>query len=147
MSIGLQTIYNVYLLLPVNLISLSTHIAASSVLAGVAVALVGLQLAVGAPIAGPAGAGVAALPRVGASGSIGAGLVISAVVQVLVAEEPPPPLLTAALPRLAARPMEAAWVTDALLAGGALPPHAACTAPRGLAVAVPLAAVRRADGW
>ena len=119
-----------------------THVAAASVLAGVAVALVGLQLTVGASVAGPAGAGVAALPCVGAGGTVGAGLVVGAVVEVLVAEEAPPALLTVTLPRLAARPVEAAWVADALAAGGALPAHATCTAPRGLAVAMPLTAVR-----
>lgn len=72
---------------------------------------------------------------------------VSAVVEVLVAEEAPPALLTVTLPRLAARPMEAAWVADAFIAGGALPAHATCTSPWGLAVAVLLTAVRRADGW
>lgn len=124
-----------------------THVATSSILAGVAVTLVGLQLAVGAPEARPAGAGVAALARVGAGGPIGARLVVGAVVEVLVAEEAPPPLLAVALPRLAARTVQATWVADAFITGGALPAHATCTAPRGLAVAVLLAAVRRADGW
>ncbi|TNN76674.1 hypothetical protein EYF80_013126 [Liparis tanakae] len=100
-------------------------LAVEALRAGVAVALVGLQLTVGASIAGPAGAGVAALARVGAGGSVGTGLVVGAIVEVLVAEEPPPALLAAALPRLAARPVEAARVADALLAGGALPAHAA----------------------
>lgn len=124
-----------------------THVATASVLAGVAVAFVGLQLTVGAPKARPARAGVAALTRVGAGGPVGAGLVIGAVVEVLVAEEAPPTLLAVALPRLAARSVEATRVADAFIAGGALPAHATCTAPRGLAVAVLLTAVRRADGW
>lgn len=124
-----------------------THIAAASVLAGVAVTLVGLQLAVGTSKARPAVAGVAALACVGASGTIGAWLVVSTIVQVLVAEEAPPTLLTVTLPRLAACPMEAAWVADAFIAGRALPAHAARTAPWGLAVAMPLTAFRRADGW
>ncbi len=119
-----------------------THIAAASVLAGVAVTLVGFQLTVGASEAGPAGAGVAALACVSAGCTVGAGLVIGAVVEVLVAEEAPPALLTVTLPWLAARPVEAAWVADAFIAGGALPAHATRTAPWGLAVAVPLTAVR-----
>ena len=123
------------------------YIAAASVLAGVAVALVGFQLAVGASVTWPAGARVAALARVGARGAIGAGLVVGAVVEVLVAEESPPSLLAITLPRLATRPVQAAGVAHALGAGGALPAHATLAAPRGLAVAVLLAAVRRADGW
>lgn len=129
-----------------HLIPLYTHIAAASVLAGVAVTLIGFQLAVGATKAGPTGAGVAALPGVGAGRTVGAGLVVGAVVEILVTEQAPPALLTVTLPRLAARPVEAAWVADALAAGGALPAHATRTAPWGLAVAVLLIAVRRADG-
>lgn len=60
----------------------ATHLAAAAILAGVAVALVGLDLAVDAGEAGLAGAGVAALPRVGARGLVLARLVIGAVVQV-----------------------------------------------------------------
>lgn len=119
-----------------------THVATASVLAGVAVTLVGLQLAVGASEAGSAGAGVAALTRVGARGTVGTWFVVGAVVEVLVAEEAPPALLAVTLPRLAARPMEAARVADALGAGGALPAHPTSAAPRGLAVAVLLTAVR-----
>lgn len=66
---------------------------------------------------------------------------VCAVVEVLVTEQTPPSLLTVTLPWLAARPVEAAWVADAFVAGGALPAHATRTAPRSLAVAVPLAAV------
>lgn len=87
------------------------------------------------------------MARVGAGGTVGTGLVVGAVVEVLVAEEAPPALLTVTLPRLAARSVEAAWVADAFITGGALPAHATRTAPWGLAVAVLLAAVRRADGW
>lgn len=123
-----------------------TYVAAASVFAGVAVALVSFQLAVGTAKAGPAGAGVAALASVCARGAIGTWLVVGAVVEVLVTEEAPPALLTVALPWLAACPMEAAWVTHTLRTGGALPAHATCTAPWGLAVAVFLTAVRRADG-
>lgn len=57
-----------------------SYIAAASILARIAVALIGFQLAVGASKAGPAGAGVAALSRVGAGCSVGAGLVVGAVV-------------------------------------------------------------------
>lgn len=93
-----------------------THIAAAPVLAGVAVTLVGFQLTVGASETGPAGTGVAALPCVGAGCTIGAGLVVGAVVEVLVTEEPPPALLAVTLPWLAARPVEAAWVADTFIA-------------------------------
>jgi len=126
---------------------ITTHIAAASILAGVAVTLVGFQLTVGASEAGPARAGVAALTRVGAGCPVGAGLVVRAVVEILVAEEAPPAFLTVALPRLATRPVEAAWVADAFVTRGALPAHATRTAPWGLAVAMLLIAVRRADGW
>lgn len=124
-----------------------THVAAASVLAGVAVTLVGLQLTVGASKAGPAVASETALACVGAGCTISAWFVVGAVVQVLVAEEAPPALLTVTLPWLAACPVETAWVADAFIAGRALPAHAARTAPRGLAVAMPLTAFRRADGW
>ncbi len=139
-----------YIYAPLNLrdvISWYTHVAAASVLAGVAVTLVGFQLTVGASEARSAGAGVAALTCVGAGCTIGAGLVIGAVVEVLVTEEPPPALLTVTLPWLAACPVEAAWVAHTFVAGGALPAHTTRTAPWGLTVAVSLTAVRRADGW
>lgn len=119
-----------------------TYIAAASVLAGVAVALIRLQLTVGSAKAGPAGAGVAALASVCARGTVGTWLVVGAVVEVLVTEETPPALLTVTLPWLTACPVEAAWVTHTLRTGGALPAHATCTAPRGLTVAMFLAAVR-----
>lgn len=123
-----------------------THIAASSVLARVAVTFVGLQLAVGAAKAWSACAGVAALTCVSAGCPVGTGLVIGAVVEVLVAEETPPALLAVALPRLVACSVKATWVADTLIAGGALPAHSTRTSPRGLAVTVLLAAIRRADG-
>lgn len=123
-----------------------THIAAASVLARVAVTFVGLQLTVGPAKAWPAGAGVAALTRVSTGCPVGTGLVIGAVVEVLVAEEAPPALLAVALPRLAARSVEATWVADAFIAGGALPAHTTRTSPWGLAVTVLLTAIRRADG-
>ena len=59
-----------------------TYFAAASVLAGVAVTLVGFDLAVLAGEAGSAGAGVAALAGVGARGFVLARLVVGAVVQV-----------------------------------------------------------------
>lgn len=124
-----------------GVIPLYTHVATASILAGVAVTFIGLQLTVGAPEAWFARAGVAALACVSAGCSIGAGLVVSAVVQVLVTEETPPSLLAVALPRLTARPVEATWVANAFVTGGALPAHATCTAPGGLTVAVPLTAV------
>lgn len=58
------------------------NFAAAAVLAGVAVALVDLDLAVFSGEAGPAGAGVAALTRVGARGVVLARLVVGAVIQV-----------------------------------------------------------------
>lgn len=91
-----------------------THIATASIFAGVAVALVRFQLTVGTAKAGPAGAGVAALPGVCARGAVGTWLVVGAVVEVLVTEETPPALLTVALPWLAACPVETAWVTHTL---------------------------------
>lgn len=123
-----------------------THIAAASIFARVAVTFVGLQLTVGAAKAWPARAGVAALTRVGAGRPVGTGFVIGAVVEVLVTEEAPPALLAVALPRLAACSVEATWVADAFIAGGALPAHATCTSPWGLAVTVLFTAIRRADG-
>ena len=59
-----------------------THFAAATVLAGVAVALVGLDLAVFAGEPGSAGAGVAALAGVGAGSVIATRLVVGAVVQI-----------------------------------------------------------------
>lgn len=118
-----------------------THIAASSVLARVAITFIGLQLAVGAAKAWPARAGVAALTCVSAGCPVGTGLVIRTVVEVLVAEEAPPALLAVALPRLAACSVEATWVADAFIAGGALPAHATRTSPGGLAVTMLLTAI------
>lgn len=65
---------------------LLTHFAAAAVLAGVAVTLVGLNLAVFAREAGSAGAGVAALPSVGAGGIVLTWLVVGAVVKVCSSE-------------------------------------------------------------
>ena len=58
------------------------YFAAAATLAGVAVALVGLDLTVLAGEPGSARAGVAALARVGARGFVLARLVVGAVVQV-----------------------------------------------------------------
>lgn len=199
-----------------------THGAASSIAAGVSSAFVDLDLTAGPREAGPAGTGVAALASVATSGSIHAGLVVGAVVEIcedtggtcgldrvrhmaqqqqpqnvslscthsffffrgfpslsfhpfhllitavvlrshkspppgfhlvtkdifdlshtwrgvshptikisplsfltLVAEEPPPALLTVALPGLLAGPMEAARVTDALVTVAAFESHSA----------------------
>lgn len=98
-----------------------TDIAAAAVLAGVALALVGLDLAAGSRKAGPAGAGVAPLARVGAGGAVLARAVVGAVVEVLVAEEPAPAFLAVALPRLHAGAAQAARVADALVAELPLP--------------------------
>lgn len=59
-----------------------THLATSTVLAGVAVAFVGLDLAVFPGETGSAGAGVAALAGVGARSVVLTGAVIGAIVQV-----------------------------------------------------------------
>lgn len=119
-----------------------THVTAASVLAWVAVTLVDLQFTVGAPESWPAGARVTALAGVGAGGPVGAWLVVGAVVQVLIAEQTSPAFLADALPRLTACSMEAAWVAHTLIAVRPLPPQAALAVPRGLAVAMCLAAVR-----
>lgn len=60
----------------------NTYGAASSIAAGVSSAFADLDLTAGPCEAGPAGTGVAALAGVATSGSIHAGLVVSAVVQV-----------------------------------------------------------------
>ena len=59
-----------------------THQAAASVLTGLAVTLPDLRVTVDPSEAGQAGAGEAALARVHARGSIGAGPVVGAIVQV-----------------------------------------------------------------
>lgn len=60
----------------------STHSAASSVATGVSSAFVDLDLTAGPSEARLAGTGVAALTSVATSGSIHAGLVVSAVVEI-----------------------------------------------------------------
>lgn len=123
----------------------NTDVAAASVLAGVAAALVGLDLAAAPGKARPAGAGEAPLARVGAGGPILAGMVVGAVVEVLVAEEPAPAFLAVALPGLHTRAVEAAWVTHALLAQGPLPADPALALPRLLTEAVAGAAAGQTD--
>lgn len=59
-----------------------TYFAAAAVLAGVPVALVDLDLAVFSGEAGSAGAGVAALTRVGAGGVVLTRFMVGAVIQV-----------------------------------------------------------------
>lgn len=79
---------------------MQTYVATATILAGVAVTLVNLQLTVCAPISWPAGASVTALSGVGAGGAISTGFVVCAVVEVLVTKEASPALLTHTLPRL-----------------------------------------------
>lgn len=124
-----------------------TYIAAASVLAGVAVTLVGFDLTIVATEARPAGTGVAALACVGAGSIVRAGLVVGAVVEVLVTEQSSPALFTVALPRLAAGAMQAARIADALVTEGSLPPEAALALAWGLTITVLLIAARRADGF
>lgn len=81
-----------------------------------------------------------------AGGAVGARLVVGAVVEVLVTEQASPAFLADALPGLGACAVEAARVAHTLRAVGPLPPQAALALPRGLAVAMCLAAVGRADG-
>ena len=126
--------------------SRSTYITAATILARVAVALAGLDLAVGAAEAGLAGAGVAALACVGASGVVLAWLVVGTEVQVLVAEEATPTFLAIALPWLVAGAVQAAWVALALITEGALPPEAALALSGGVTITVLFAAARQADG-
>lgn len=108
-----------------------TYRAAASVLAGIAVAFIGLDLAVGAAVAGLAGTGVTPLAGVGAGGPVRARLVVGAVVEVLVAEEAAPALLAIALPGFLAHTVQAAGVTDALIAEPPLPTNATSTRKTG----------------
>lgn len=66
---------------------IKSYFAAAPILTGVAVALVGLNLAVFASESWPAGAGVAAFAGVGARGAILTRLVVGAVVQVWIGEQ------------------------------------------------------------
>ncbi len=60
----------------------NTHCAASPIAAGISSAFVDLDLTAGPSEAGLTGTGVAALTSVATSGSIHAGLVVSAVVEI-----------------------------------------------------------------
>ncbi len=82
-----------------------TYVATATILAGVAITLINLQLTVCASISWSAGAGIAALSGVGAGGAISTGFVVGAVVEVLVTEEASPALLAHTLPWLRASPM------------------------------------------
>lgn len=96
-------------------------VAGATVEAGLAVAVEERDLAVGAGEAGRAGAGVAALAGVEAGATVVAGLVVGAVVEILVAEEPAPALVAETFPGLLAAAVEAARVTDARVAEGTGP--------------------------
>lgn len=126
--------------------NMGTYVTAAAVLAWIAVALVGLELAVGATEARLAGTRVAPLTRVCACGVILAGFMIGAEVKVLVAEQAAPAFLAVALKRLVASSMQAPRVPLALIAEGALPPKATLALTRGLTITVLIAAARRADG-
>ena len=78
-------------------------------------------LALGAGVAGRAAASVGTLAGVEAGGSVLAGLVVGAVVQVLVAEETAPAVVAVALPRVLAGAVLAPGVPDALVAKGTSP--------------------------
>lgn len=110
--------------------------AGPSVPAGAGSALVHLQLTVGPCIPGSAGACVAPLARVGAGGSVPAWLMVSAVVQILVAEEAPPAFLAVTLPGLLAGTMETAWVSDAFITVAALPANSALAFPRFVTISM-----------
>lgn len=119
--------------------------AAASVLAGIAVAFIGLDLAVGAAVAGLAGTGVTPLAGVGAGGPVRARLVVGAVVEVLVAEEAAPALLAIALPGFLAHTVQAAGVTDALIAEPPLPTNATYAFSRPSTVSIFIVATQQAN--
>lgn len=101
-----------------------TYNAGSSVLADTRPASDGLGgnfFAVGAGEAGLAGAGVGSLSGVEASPVVLARLVVGAVVEILVAEEPSPTFVAEAVPRLLAGAVETAGIPLALRAEGSLP--------------------------
>lgn len=113
--------------------------------AGVAVTLPHLQLTVDPSVPWHTCAGVAALARVHACGSILTRLVVGAEVQILVTEESTPAFLAVALPRLVASAMLTYWVLLTLSTEGALPALSADTLSRLGAIAVGLAAPLKAD--
>lgn len=89
--------------------------AASPIPAGVVGTFVDLNPTAGPREAGFTGAGVATLASIGTSGSIHAGLVVCAVVEILVAEEATPSLQAVTLPRLLAGAVKTSWVADAVI--------------------------------
>lgn len=95
--------------------------AGAAVQAGLLLAVRDLHLAIGAREAGLALARVRALARIKADAAVLAWLVIGAVVQVLVAEQAAPALVTDALPRLLARAVHAARIRFAFVAQRPLP--------------------------
>lgn len=121
--------------------------ATASILAGVAVTLVGFDLTVFATEARLADAGVAALAGVGTRGVIPAGLVIGAEVQILIAEQAAPAFFASALKRLVAGAMQAPRVPRALIAEGAFPSNPALALTGGLTITVLLTTARQADGF
>lgn len=123
------------------------YLTASSVLAWIAVTDVDLLLTPVPSEAFLARTGVAALASVGAGGSVLAGFVVGAEVEVLVAEQAAPALLAVALPGLAARPVLAAWVPAALVTGRALPAQTTLALTRLVTEAMALATARRTYGW
>lgn len=123
-----------------------TYVTAASVLARIAVALVGLDLTVGATEARLAGAGVAPLACVCACGIVPAGFMIGTEIKVLVAEQATPAFLAVALKRLVAGSVQAPRVALALVTEGALPPEATLALTRGLTITALVTAARQADG-
>lgn len=101
--------------------------AGGSVATGPAVTLLHEQLTVGASEAWEAGAGVAALPCVHAGGAVLTRLVVGAEVQVLVAEQAAPALLTVALPGQLAGAVFTGWVFLTLVTERTLPAVSADT--------------------
>lgn len=119
--------------------------AASTILARVGITFVDFNLAAGACVPRSARTSVAPLTGVGACGTILAWLVVSAVVQVLVAEKAAPAFLAVALPWLLTGTVQAAWVSDALITVPPLPTHSALAFPRFVAEAVLLVTPRQAN--
>lgn len=91
-------------------------LAATSIATRIAVTLAELQLTVHASVAWATGAGITALPTVGARGPILARGVVGTVVEILVTEEASPALITSTLPGGAAGAMATAIVGDAFIA-------------------------------
>lgn len=121
--------------------------AAPSIPAGAGSTLIHLQLTVGTCVPRSTGACVAPLACVGTGGSIPAWLMVSAVVQVLVAEEAPPAFLAVTLPGLLTGTMETAWVSDTLIAVTALPANSALALPWLVTISVLLVTPWQTDGF